>query len=312
LLGEETYQHNFVMWMTRWGKKYAADTFFHRYNNYRLNMDFVHNHKSKNSSFVLELNTFADLSHEEFKSMRTGLKYPSSPLGQRKEKMLFNPTEPSLDWRTKGAVTPVGDELSCGSSWAFSAVGALEGAGKIANGSLIPLSVQQLVDCSSAQGNSGCSGGFMDYAFEYVISNKGITAESNYKYVGKQNPTCKTKNVPPAVTCTGYLDVPQDEDQLMKAVNIGPVATAVEATSQVFQFYSGGILNDPSCGTVPGHGILLVGYGTLNGQDYWILKNNWGVKWGLKGYVLVARGQDMCGLDQIASYPTGTQMSPTE
>jgi len=210
-----------------------------------------------------------------------------------------------MDWRKKGAVTPVKDQGQCGSCWAFSTTGSTEGAHQIATGKLVGLSEQQLVDCSSAQGNQGCNGGLMDQAFQYIISNPGIASEEAYPYTA-QDGTCNTaaKSV---TMITGYTDVTSgDEGALMKAVNVGPVSVAIEADQSCFQFYSGGVLNDPTCGTQLDHGVLAVGYGTLSGQDYWIVKNSWGTSWGVEsGYVFIAKGIDECGIATENSYPTG-------
>jgi len=180
----------------------------------------------------------------------------------------------------------------------------MEGAHAIKTGSLVSLSEQQLVDCSAAQGDQGCNGGLMDYAFQYVITNNGITSEAQYPYTAVTG-TCNT-NVTSVATISSFVDVtPGSEAALLTAVNIGPVSVAIEADQSCFQFYSGGILSDPTCGMNLDHGVLAVGYDTdsASGTPFWIVKNSWGTSWGEQGYVRMIRGTNECGIAQEASYP---------
>jgi len=184
----------------------------------------------------------------------------------------------SIDWVAKGAVTPVKNQQSCGSCWAFSTTGSIEGAYFVATNKLVSLSEEDLVQCDD-NGDQGCQGGLMDNAFQWVESN-GIAAEGAYPYTsgGGTTGTCNTqKKSQPVVTITGYNDVPaKDEDALKAAVSKQPVSVAIEADKNAFQFYSGGVLDNSACGTNLDHGVLLVGYGTEGGKDYWKVKNSWG------------------------------------
>jgi len=164
---------------------------------------------------------------------------------------------------------------------------------------LLSLAEQQLVDCAGAQGNQGCNGGLMDYAFDYVIANKGIGSEASYKYTARDG-TCK--KVPSVSTISGYTDVATNEDALLAAVAERPVAIAIEADQSCFQFYHSGILNDASCGTQLDHGVLAVGYGTEGTTKYWRVKNSWGASWGDKGYIRFAMGVNQCGIKEAASF----------
>jgi len=254
----------------------------------------------------MAVNEFADMTFTEFHSKMTGYNHIDNSVMRSKNGPHKNlkSVAASVDWRAKGAVTPVKNQQQCGSCWAFSTTGSVEGAHAIKTGSLVSLSEQQLVDCSAAQGNQGCNGGLMDQGFQYIISNKGITTEAAYPYTA-QDGQCNT-NTTTAATVSSFVDVAANsEAALLQAVNLGPVSVAIEADQQCFQFYSSGILSDPSCGTQLDHGVLAVGYGTdaTTGQDFWIVKNSWGASWGESGYIRLIRGQNECGIAAAASYP---------
>merc|ERR1719169_300779 len=198
----------------------------------------------------------------------------------------------SVDWTTKGAVTPVKNQGQCGSCWSFSATGSLEGAWEIATGKLVSISEQQLVDCSKAEGNQGCQGGLMDDAFKYMEENAMCTEES-YSYTAK-NVQCHASGCTvgvPKGSVTGFKDVAHDdENALMEAVAQQPVSIAIEADKSVFQLYKSGVLSS-TCGTRLDHGVAIDGYGTENGKDYWLVRNSWGPQWGDQGYVKLLRGK---------------------
>jgi len=308
---EEEYQFLFTKFMTQYNKKYTHDTFFYRYTVFKQNLDKITLGNKQNHTYTMGMNAMGDMTLAEYKATKLGYKqvdrsFLRSKNGPAHKHVKAAPA--SVDWRTKGVVTPIKNQQQCGSCWAFSTTGSVEGAAAIASGKLVSLSEQQLVDCSGAQGNQGCNGGLMDQAFEYIIQNDGITTEAAYPYTA-QDGTCKTA-VTSAATISGYTDVTSgDEDALAAAVAIGPVSVAIEADQACFQFYSSGILSDPTCGTQLDHGVLAVGYGDQSGTPYWIVKNSWGSDWGSEGYVLIIRGQDECGISMEPSYPTGAQVS---
>jgi len=305
---EDEYQLLFTRFMTQYNKKYTHDTFFYRYTVFKANMDKIYLANKQNHTYTLGMNEMGDMTHAEFKATKLGYKRIDRSYARAKNSAgphtHVKAAPASVDWRSKGAVTPIKNQQQCGSCWAFSTTGSVEGSVAIASGKLVSLSEQQLVDCSSAQGNQGCEGGLMDQAFQYIISNNGITTETNYPYTAMDG-TCNTQAAAQvASTITGYTDVTSgSESALVNAVAIGPVSVAIEADQACFQVYSSGILNDPSCGTNLDHGVLAVGYSQSGG--YWIVKNSWGTSWGMDGYVEIAMGMVECGINTEPSYPTG-------
>jgi cathepsin L len=185
----------------------------------------------------------------------------------------------------------------------------MEGHYQIQFGKLFSLSEQQLVDCSQAQGNEGCNGGWMDSAFQYV-EGIALEQEADYPYEAVDD-TCRADKTKGVVKVDSFVDVaPNDPDQLKAAIAQGPVSVAIEADTFVFQFYSGGILNDEGCGTNLDHGVLAVGYGSEDGQEYFIVKNSWGAGWGDSGYLKIANdGKKDAGICGIASQPSFPKMS---
>ncbi|VUZ48693.1 unnamed protein product [Hymenolepis diminuta] len=309
------YRNLWNTWKQVYKKSYASL----REDNLRMrifsnNFNFIrwHNEKFYNGevSYYVGLNSFADLTLKEFADTYLTLQQTSIDKEfwdvQLLREFPWKPVPNYIDWRKKGYVTPVKDQGQCGSCWAFSATGSLEGQYKKRKGDLVSFSEQQLVDCSSAQGNEGCNGGLMDQAFQYWMKN-GAESESDYPYTARDG-SCKFNRSKSVTRVKKFVKVKSgDESQLKLSVGqMGPVSVGIDASSMGFQFYQGGIYKDDDCSESEiDHGVLVVGYDQdRNGEKYWIVKNSWGTDWGNEGYIWMARDyHNMCGIASLASYP---------
>lgn len=297
------YEGEFLQFVRKYQKVYADDSeTLERFEIFKSNLDTINEHNAQGLSWTMDVNEWADQTWSEFSEGRLGYTHQEREVDTADLAGMFTvPT--SVDWQAKGAVTAVKNQGRCGSCWSFSATGSIEGAVQIKTGRLTPLSEQQLVDCDRTDG--GCNGGLMDYAFEFAIKNGGLCSESAYPYKAVRG-SCK-RSCSPVSTISNYRDVrAESASSLQAAVAQGPVSIAIEADQRAFQFYSGGVLSS-GCGTSLDHGVLLTGYGTLNGQDYWMVKNSWGASWGSNGYIRLARGEQspygLCGILMNPSYP---------
>jgi cathepsin L len=302
LFSEREYQVQFTRWVAEHGKRYETAEFFQRFNVFKSNLDYVTRQNAQNSQLVLGMNQFSDLTNAEFASQTGCLLAGDAEVATIAPEMLSAPAP--INWADKGAVnTRVKNQGSCGSCWAFSTTGSLEGAWQIAKGALLDLSEQQLVDCSGPAGNQGCNGGLMSNSFKWIGTNKGITNQAQYGYTARQG-SCKT-NVTSVATVSGFKALKADENDLATAIALGPVSIALAASSQAFQSYKSGVL-ETGCGTQLNHGVLLVGFNTdAKLGDYWIVKNSWGQTWGNNGYIWIRAFKNVCGLaNTLNCYPT--------
>ncbi|XP_026543723.1 cathepsin K [Notechis scutatus] len=275
------------------------------------NLKYINTHNLEFSlgrhTFELAMNHLGDMTSEEVVQKMMGLKVP--PSRTQNNETLYVPdwekrVPDAVDYRKKGYVTPVKNQGQCGSCWAFSSVGALEGQLKKKTGKVLNLSPQNLVDCVTS--NSGCGGGYMTNAFEYVKDNRGIDSDVSYPYIG-QDESCMYNPTGKAAKCRGFREIPEGNERALKraVARIGPVSVGIDASLSSFQFYSRGVYYDENCnaGNI-NHAVLAVGYGSQKGTKHWIVKNSWGEEWGDKGYIFMARNMDnACGIANLASFP---------
>ncbi|KAM9849161.1 digestive cysteine proteinase 2 [Aulostomus maculatus] len=211
-----------------------------------------------------------------------------------------------VDYRNMGYVTEVKDQGYCGSCWAFSTTGAIEGQIYKRTGQLVPLSEQNLVDCSRSYGTMGCSGAWMANAYDYVINN-GLQSTNTYPYTSVDTQPCYYDSRLAVAHIKDYRFIPKGKEQALAdaVATIGPITVAIDADHSSFLFYSSGIYDEPNCNPNNlSHAVLLVGYGSEGGQDYWIIKNSWGTSWGEGGYMRMIRdGRNTCGIASYALYP---------
>nr|AAN28680.1 cathepsin L [Theromyzon tessulatum] len=281
--------------------------------NYKFIKDHNALHATGEKSFTVGVNEFADMTVHEFAQMMNGLKPDSTRVSGSTylSPNIDAPLPVEVDWRTKGLVSEVKNQGSCGSCWAFSTTGSLEGQHMRKTGTMVDLSEQNLVDCSTSYGNDGCNGGLMTNAFKYIKDNKGIDTEEAYPYAGRDG-DCKFKKNKVGATVTGFVEIPAgNEKKLQEALaTVGPVSVAIDANHQSFMLYKSGVYDEPECDSAQlDHGVLAVGYGSIHGKDYYIVKNSWGTTWGEQGYIRFSTTAvpdaigGICGILLDASYP---------
>ena len=291
--------------------------FARRYNAYRSNMEYIdaRNEDLRNEgqpTYKLGVNAFTDTSREDFAAWRLrglgGSRLTPAPTPRSERGPWAKPAglPTAVDWRADGWVVPVKDQGQCGSCWAFSAIGAIEGQHANVTGKLVSLSEQNLVDCAGAFGCDGCEGGWPEAAMRYVESNGGVDREVSYPYGGTDGACAYGKNTSGSTVSRTVNVTSGDMGALYTAIaTVGPISVAIDAESD-FQFYVAGIFRSPTCSSeFLDHAVLAVGYGeTETGARYIVVKNSWGAGWGMDGYIYMsADPPNMCGIATAASYP---------
>jgi len=303
---------NFAEYMSAYNKMYTPEEMMNRAQIFADNLRVIEETNAQNLSYTLGVNEFTDLTWEEFSSRYLmAPQHCSATQGNYQAKGVDPNPDPAIDWRTKNIVTPVKNQGSCGSCWAFGTTGAVEAHWALWSGKLLALSEQQLVDCAGAFGNMGCRGGLPSQAFEYIKAAGGIELGTDYKYTGRDG-SCHFQKEKVAAKVTGEVNITEGaENDLFDAItNKGPVAIAFQVAGD-FQSYRSGVYDSTRCRSGPmdvNHAVLAVGYNTdaASGKPYWIVKNSWGTSFGIGGYFYMVRNKNMCGIATCASFPTTT------
>eukprot|EP01018_Ginkgo_biloba_P020496 Gb_02025 [translate_table: standard] len=295
----------------------SAEEYSHRLGIFRKNLMRAIENQALDPTAVHGITPFSDLTEEEFESRYTGLlNVPHNFIngGEPAPPLPVADLPSDFDWREKGAVSEVKNQGACGSCWAFSTTGVVEGANFLGTGKLLSLSEQQLIDCdhvcdpvNNKACDNGCNGGLMTNAYKYLMEVGGIEEEKNYPYTGSRG-ECKFNPQLAAVRVTNFTNVPLDENQIAAhLVKHGPLAVGLNAA--FMQTYIGGVSCPLICSKrFINHGVLLVGYGErgfaplrLGYRPFWIIKNSWGERWGEHGYYKLCRGHGECGMNTMVS-----------
>ncbi|KAI5447798.1 hypothetical protein KIW84_015303 [Lathyrus oleraceus] len=282
--------------MKEHGRVYKnVDEMANKFKIFKSNLKYITETNAKRKSphgHFLGLTNFADWSHQEFKETYLHKNDMSMYNNTMKKKNVNSEScSPplSLDWRSKGVVSSVKDQGTCGSCWTFTAAGAIESINALVTGRLVDLSEQEMLDCEPS---GDCKFGYMSKVFDWILLNKGVASEKDYAYTGVKG-VCKASQIPNSKSSTfdTYDHVEQSENGLLCSVAYQPLSVCLYAPPD-FDHYSHGIYDGSNCpenSDETNHCLLIVGYGSVDGQDYWILKNSWGTNWGMEGYMYLKR-----------------------
>jgi len=310
--------YTFETYLKHYGKSYAEPEEYQLRKNLfesNLNRILLHN-KDTTKTWKEEINHLSDWTAAELKTLygyNKKLGYSRKENAVRatahmQELPIGAPLPDSVDWRTSGVVTAVKDQGDCGSCWSFATAETIESHWAVKSGELWDLSEQQILDCTinpqHCGGTGGCEGGTCEVAMATIIKMGGLSSEWTYPYLshaGNDDPKCSFSDIstPPAVTLSGYVSITSNEylPLLTAVATLGPIAISVDASA--WSSYATGVFN--GCNqTNPDldHAVQLVGYGTENGMDYWLVRNSWTPTWGEAGYIKLLRSANVtCGTD---------------
>jgi len=309
LPSEDEIKTQFAGFMHKYNKVYAETEFQSRFNNFKASLARAEGLQTS-SSAKFGVTKFSDLSVEEFQStiLMQNTEFPSGDSAVITSSLSVG-APAAFDWRDKGAVTPVKDQLQCGSCWAFSASEAIESAWILkghATASTINLSPQQIVDCDTIDGVQGCNGGYTESAYDYIVQAGGQEQMSEYPYTG-ENGKCKFNAQYIDAKISGFINISKDESALSGTLSItGPLSICLDAAH--WQDYQSGVMSNRDCCPLlkcqMDHCVQLVGYNTTASTPYWIVRNSWNTNWGVDGYIWLEMGKNTCGLANDVTWPT--------
>ena len=310
---DANYDAMFVTYKQKFNRHYSsASEEAQRRAIFETNMRSAAELEKTNPHARFGMNEYTDVDAKEFKSTHHNADFSKVLKNRKPIEYTAVQASTGIDWRTKGAVTHVKNQLQCGGCWSFSTTGNIEGQWFLAGHKLVSLSEQELLSCDLTGGDQGCGGGLMDYAFEWLVSAKNgiIETAASYPFVSGSGtaPACNQQGRVNGAQITGHHDLPASESSIAAycAAN-GPVSIGVDAAS--FQTYSGGVLSNCIDGQLD-HAVLIVGFSDTSSPPYWIIKNSWGPSWGEQGYIRVEKGTGQCGLQKAASSSLVTKNGP--
>jgi len=295
----------FLGFITKYNKNYATqEEFQKRFQIFQDNILYAATLSEADPLARYGITKYMDLSREEFAGSylirnftspkMEGKDYPVLPQIHAATRQL----PANFDWNSKGMVTGVYDQGSCGSCWAFSTTENVESMWAIAGGSLENLSMQQLVDCAG-NGDEGCNGGNPPWTYPYIETH-GLDTESCYPYTGVTG-SCHYSSgcVGAKIANWGYVTTTDNEAYMMDWIyQYGPPSVCVDATE--WQYYTGGIITG-NCGNTIDHCVQVTGWATIDGVTAWIVRNSWGTDWGYSGYLYIEVGGDICDIGNEVS-----------
>lgn len=294
--------HVFQQFVQQYNKTYADEKEMkRRYQIFRVNMKTARMLQDNEQGTAKYGPTeFIDMTQEEFRQSFLTPEWKDVGYPTHKATIPKVTVPDSWDWRSRGAVTEVKNQGYCGSCWAFSVTGNVEGQWAVKKGKLLSLSEQELVDCDKL--DYGCQGGLPANAYREIMRLGGLETESEYPYSGHGS-KCQINATEVAVYINDTVVVSEDEGEMAAWIfKNGPVSIGINAFPM--QFYMGGIAHPWKVFCNPNslnHGVLIVGFGLKGDKPFWIIKNSWGKRWGESGYYYVYRGAGVCGLNKMVT-----------